>query len=323
MTGQSRLATLLMAPVKVDPDKVHEFQDADDLLRLARQASRHRRRSLDQDPQGRFRAEVDHAEASHRRRAVLGLDRRGAQGPRRQELSAALHAARQEKHLEPDQCRQCRPPDRRRPHDRAWAESRSKRPRPTAAGTRAYGSGKDMKIPDDLQAAIDAEPKAKEMLGKAQRAEPFRARLPHPQHEDRSRPQEEDRDLRRDAEARRDDPPAGEEVIFEPGGAGFEKQATAVEPLRGTFLVPSPQKEIPDEPRSRKSRRSVIRRFPHGRSIGDRSPPALTSLWTAGTTGGLGDIAPVQKCRCGRSRRFLGRQRSKQANPAGSGGEGN
>ncbi|MEI3852067.1 MULTISPECIES: YdeI/OmpD-associated family protein [Ensifer] len=29
---------------------------------------------------------------------------------------------------------------------------------------RAYGSGKDMKIPSDLQAAIDAEPKAKEML---------------------------------------------------------------------------------------------------------------------------------------------------------------
>jgi uncharacterized protein YdeI (YjbR/CyaY-like superfamily) len=31
---------------------------------------------------------------------------------------------------------------------------------------KAYGAGKDMKIPDDLQAAIDAEPKAKEMLGK-------------------------------------------------------------------------------------------------------------------------------------------------------------
>lgn len=31
---------------------------------------------------------------------------------------------------------------------------------------RAYGSGKDMKIPDDLQAAIDAEPKASEMLAK-------------------------------------------------------------------------------------------------------------------------------------------------------------
>ena len=30
---------------------------------------------------------------------------------------------------------------------------------------RAYGSGKAMKIPDDLQAAIDAEPKARAMLG--------------------------------------------------------------------------------------------------------------------------------------------------------------
>ncbi|MGM9484629.1 YdeI/OmpD-associated family protein [Roseateles sp. NT4] len=29
---------------------------------------------------------------------------------------------------------------------------------------RAYGSGKEMKIPDDLQAAIDAEPKASKML---------------------------------------------------------------------------------------------------------------------------------------------------------------
>lgn len=31
---------------------------------------------------------------------------------------------------------------------------------------RAYGSGKDMKTPDDLKAAIDAVPKAKEMLAK-------------------------------------------------------------------------------------------------------------------------------------------------------------
>ena len=31
---------------------------------------------------------------------------------------------------------------------------------------RAYGSGKDLSIPDDLQAAIDAEPEAKEMLEK-------------------------------------------------------------------------------------------------------------------------------------------------------------
>jgi uncharacterized protein YdeI (YjbR/CyaY-like superfamily) len=31
---------------------------------------------------------------------------------------------------------------------------------------RAYGGSRDMAIPDDLQAAIDAEPKAREMLGK-------------------------------------------------------------------------------------------------------------------------------------------------------------
>ena len=31
---------------------------------------------------------------------------------------------------------------------------------------RAYASGKDMRIPDDLQAAIDAEPEAKAMLAK-------------------------------------------------------------------------------------------------------------------------------------------------------------
>ncbi len=31
---------------------------------------------------------------------------------------------------------------------------------------KAYGSGKNLKIPDDLQAAIDAEPAAREMLGK-------------------------------------------------------------------------------------------------------------------------------------------------------------
>lgn len=31
---------------------------------------------------------------------------------------------------------------------------------------RAYGSGKDMRIPDDLQAAIDADPEAKAMLGR-------------------------------------------------------------------------------------------------------------------------------------------------------------
>ena len=77
---------------------------------------------------------------------------------------------------------------------------------------RAYKSGKKMKIPDDLQAAIDAEPKAKAMLAEPQRAEPLRAGLPRPQHEDRGRAEKEDRDLRRNAQARRDDLPAGQKM---------------------------------------------------------------------------------------------------------------
>ena len=36
--------------------------------------------------------------------------------------------------------------------------------RPAGRWDRAYGSGKDLKIPDDLQAAIDAEPQARAML---------------------------------------------------------------------------------------------------------------------------------------------------------------
>ena len=77
---------------------------------------------------------------------------------------------------------------------------------------RAYKSGKHMKIPDDLQAAIDAEPKAKEMLAETQRSEPLRAGLPHSQHEDRGRAKKENRDLRRNAQARRDPSPAGQEM---------------------------------------------------------------------------------------------------------------
>lgn len=38
---------------------------------------------------------------------------------------------------------------------------------------RAYKSGKDMKIPADLQKAIDAEPKAKAMLAKLSEQNPF------------------------------------------------------------------------------------------------------------------------------------------------------
>ncbi len=81
---------------------------------------------------------------------------------------------------------------------------------------RAYQSGRNMKIPDDLQAAIDAEPKAKEMLRETQRAEPLRAGLPHSQHEDCGRAEKENGGLRRNAEAWRDPSPSSREVSGPP-----------------------------------------------------------------------------------------------------------
>ncbi len=102
-----------MAPIKVDPAHVHAFVDADAFYDWL---SRHHDK---QDEVWIKIHKVDSGLPSITAKQaidvvpVLGLDRRGAQGLRRQELPAALHAARQEEHLEPDQRRQRRPPGRR------------------------------------------------------------------------------------------------------------------------------------------------------------------------------------------------------------------
>src|SRR5215216_7390405 len=85
------------------PRSCPRVQGCGELLSMARQAPRQGSRNLDQDPQGGFRTEIDHAEGSDRRRPLLGVDRWPSQRLRRKELSAALHAAYQEKRLEPDQ----------------------------------------------------------------------------------------------------------------------------------------------------------------------------------------------------------------------------
>ena len=86
---------------------------------------------------------------------------------------------------------------------------------------RAYGSGKNMTIPDDLQAAIHAEPKAKRMLATLSAQNRFA--LAFRVHNTKSRAEEEDRRVRRNAQARRDDSPPGEEVADRP---------TALRPVR-------------------------------------------------------------------------------------------
>ena len=77
---------------------------------------------------------------------------------------------------------------------------------------RAYGSGKDMKIPADLQAAIDAEPKAKEMLAKLSAQNRFALAFRIHNMKTEAGRKKKIASLRRHAEARRDDLPAAQEM---------------------------------------------------------------------------------------------------------------
>ena len=71
-----------------------------------------------------------------------------------------------------------------------------------------------MKIPDDLQAAIDAEPKAKEMLAKLSAQNRFALAFRTHNMKTEAGRKKKIADLRRDAQARRDDLPAGQEMSF-------------------------------------------------------------------------------------------------------------
>ena len=101
-----------MAPVKVDPDKVREFKDAESFYKWL---GKHH----DKEDELWIKIhKVDSGLKSITPKEAIdvvlcwGWIDAVRKGLRRQELSAALHAARQEEHLEPDQCRQRRPADR-------------------------------------------------------------------------------------------------------------------------------------------------------------------------------------------------------------------
>jgi hypothetical protein len=166
LVGAVRLIGAAMAPVIVDPAKVREFamptpstawladnhDKADELwIKIHKVNS-----GL---PSITAKEAIDVV-------LVLGLDRRHPQGLRRKELPPALHATRPQKHLEQDQCRQCRTADRGRPDDGTRAC-----PCRGGQGGRALGArlcqrqGHDP-LPDDLIAAIEAEPAASAMLEK-------------------------------------------------------------------------------------------------------------------------------------------------------------
>ena len=112
-----------MAPVKVDPDNVREFKDAESFYKwLGKHHDKEDEVWIKIHKVGSGLKSITPKEAIDVVLCWGWIDAR-AQGVRRQELPAALHAARQEEHLEPDQRRQRRAADRGRPDDRARAEA--------------------------------------------------------------------------------------------------------------------------------------------------------------------------------------------------------
>jgi hypothetical protein len=69
---------------------------------------------------------------------------------------------------------------------------------------RAYEGSRTMQIPARSPGRDRRGARGRGDAGDAERAESLRPRFPRPQYEDRGRAAEEDRDLRRDAQARRD-----------------------------------------------------------------------------------------------------------------------
>jgi uncharacterized protein YdeI (YjbR/CyaY-like superfamily) len=130
---------------------------------VARPTPRQGRRNLDQDPQGGFKVQIDYPEGSHRRRTCWGwIDgiRKGFDNKSYLQRYTRRTKKSIWSQINVDNVARLVNEGRMTEHglrevDRAKSDGR---------WARAYRSGKDMKIPDDLQVAIDAEPKAKAML---------------------------------------------------------------------------------------------------------------------------------------------------------------
>ena len=152
-----------MPPVKVDPAKVKTFENAIAFYRwLGEHHDKEDEVWIKIHKVGSGLKSITPKEAIDVV-PLLGLDRRGAQGLRRQELSAALHAPPQGSiwsQINVDNVARLIAEGRMTEHGLKEVEAA----KADGRWDRAYGSGKNMTIPDDLQAAIDAEPKARRML---------------------------------------------------------------------------------------------------------------------------------------------------------------
>ena len=144
--------------------------------------------------------------------ALLRLDRRRAPPARRRLLPAALHAPRTAQPLVADQPREGAGPDRRGPDAARRARPGRRRPGPTAAGRRPTSRRARPSMPDDLQRALDAEPRAEAFFATL-RASALRVPVPPAQRPDPVGARPADRGLHRAACAR-----AGRSLRPEPSG---------------------------------------------------------------------------------------------------------
>ena len=154
-----------MAPIEINPDNVREFKDAESFYKwLGKHHDKEdevwiKIHKVDSGLQ------IDHAQGSHRRRALLGLDRRVRKGfDDKSFLQRYTPRGRKSvwSQINVDNVARLIKEGRMTEHGLKHVEAA----KADGRWDRAYKSGKDMKIPDDLQAAIDAEPKAKAMLAK-------------------------------------------------------------------------------------------------------------------------------------------------------------
>ena len=97
---------------------------------------------------------------------MLGLDRRDQKVVRREQLPAALHAARQDVDLEPGQHRPHVERLREGGPHAAFGRGQVKLAQDDGRWARAYGGFTKDQFPADLLAAIEAEPKALELFEK-------------------------------------------------------------------------------------------------------------------------------------------------------------
>ena len=154
-----------MAPTKINPDNVRAFKDVESFYKwLGKHHDKEAEIWIKIHKAG-FRVEIDHAEGG---RSTLSFAGGGSMAFARALTTRAFCSVTRRatksiwSQINVDNVARLISEGRMTEHglrevDQAESDGR---------WARAYKSGKDMKIPDDLQAAIDAEPKARAMLAK-------------------------------------------------------------------------------------------------------------------------------------------------------------